>query len=424
LVRKRRKLELHPRTPVITGIGVVSPIGIGRGPDEFWNALIADKCGISKIDLFDVETFPCQIAGVVRDWDAGRYLEKRSARFFGRGTQFGLVAARFAVEDAGLCGFDPQNSGVVIGVGAPALEQIEEQAFSKHVNFEVYEQGPDPISLLKGMISAPASAIALQHGISGYVELISSTCASAFNALGLAAEKIKDGTCDVILAGGVDAPINRIYMQALCASGAIATKYNDKPDEAMRPFEKDRTRSVLAEGAAILVVESFEHAKARGVSRYYCSIDAWGHAPENTNELFMINREGQGWAKLLRSVLKGVRPDFISAHGPSDEVIDRVEFMALRQALGDEVLKIPVTSTKGATGSAFSAAGALQIAAAAIALHKGLIPHTRNYEKADPGIPLKIVKKPKASKPGSVLVNGHGLSGINTAVLLGGGSNV
>lgn len=404
------------RRAVITGIGVISPIGIGI--HSYWKNLMAGKCGIKKISQFNPDTFPCQIAGEV-EWQPERYLNKRGIKHYSRATQFAVTAARLAFQDSGLEGLDPVDTAVITGTGAPAVEQIENQILDNDVDLGRFEadKRQDPTSLIKGMISAPASAIALSLGTHGHVETVSATCASAFSALGRALERIKAGREDVIIAGGVDAPITRIYMQALCASKAIAFDYNDRPREALRPFEKNRTRSVLAEGAGIFVCESAGHARARG-ARIYCDIESFSMGSENTNELFLLEREGRRWSDVIRRAVGRAPIDLICAHGPGDKTIDRVEISALNASLGRRARRIPVTSTKGATGSSFSAAGALQLAAAAMTLHTGRIPPTRNYEVPDPECNLNIISKPIRKRPRSVLVNVHGLGGINAAIVL------
>lgn len=404
------------RKAVITGIGVVSPIGIGIR--SYWKNLMAGKCGIKKISQFNPDLFPCQIAGEI-EWKPERYLNKRGIKHYSRATQFAVTAAGLAMRDSGLERIDPVDTAIITGTGAPALEQIESQILGRQVNLARFEpeKNQDPTTLIKGMISAPASAIALSLGTRGHVETVSATCASAFSALGRALERIHSGQEDVVIAGGVDAPITRIYMQALCASRAIAFDYNDRPREALRPFEKNRTRSVLAEGAGIFICESAGHARARG-ARVYCELKSFSMGAENTNELFLLEKEGRRWSDVIRRAVGRAPIDLICAHGPGDKTIDRVEIRALYASLGRRAGGIPVTSTKGATGSSFSAAGALQLAAAAMTLRTGQIPPTRNYVVPDPECDLNIISKPRRSRPRSVLVNVHGLGGINAAIVL------
>ena len=404
------------RRAVITGIGVVSPIGIGVV--DYWRNLMAGKCGIRKISQFNPESFPCQIAGEIQ-WRPEQYLNKRGVKHYSRATQFAVTAAGLALQDSGLERLDPVDTAVITGTGAPAVEQIESQVLERRIDLATFEheRGQDPTTLIKGMISAPASAIALTLGTRGHVETVSATCASAFSAIGRALERIQSGKEDVVIAGGVDAPITRIYMQALCASRAIAFDYNDRPMEALRPFEKNRTRSVLAEGAGIFICESLGHARSRG-ARIYCEIRSFSMGTENTNELFLIEKEGDRWSEIIRRAVGRAPIDLICAHGPGDKIIDRVENRALLASLGKRARRIPVTSTKGATGSSFSAAGALQLAAAAMTLETGVIPPTRNYIDPDPDCNLNVIARPLRSRPRSVLVNVHGLGGMNAAVVL------
>lgn len=409
------------RRAVITGIGVVSPIGIGV--ENFWEALISGQSGIRNIDLFDVSTFPCQIAGQI-SWDVRKELGVRANRFYARGTQFGVRAARLAMQDAGLqsAGLDPYNTGIIVGTAGAAIEQQEQQIYGRGANFSNYKEGLfDPLALTKGLLSAPVSAIAYDLGIAGYCATESATCPSALYSLATAALRINAGLEDLLIVGGVDAPINRSYLASLCAMHAVATDTNHDPHKALKPFDDKRTRSVLAEGAALFIVETYERAMDRGAN-IYCSIPLQkGFQQENINELYFADKSGSAWANLIKNVRKRLRlqrVDCIMAHAPSDSDIDLAEARALNEVFGKKLKKIPITSIKAAIGSGFAAAGAMQVAASALAIKKGLVPPTLNFRHLDKRCNLLPVSIPVKVRLNNIMILAHGQGGNNACLVL------
>lgn len=408
------------RRAIVTGIGVVSPLGIGVA--EFWENLLAGKSGVDTITRFDASSFPSRIAAEVKGFDPWQYMSKRRQKYFSRASQFAVAATHLALEDACLPHLDPYRTDVVIGSAISSLGTIEETLYRSSSRLEEYdEHAINPTDMFKVFISAPASAVALEIGSQGYVTTVATACAAAVNALGLAKERIEDGHADVVIAGGVDTPITRIVLNALCAAQFLATN-NRAPRNSLCPFDKRRSRSALGEGCVLFVVEERNHALARA-ARGYAELLACHQENENTNELYVSDQEGKNWATALLHLLEQdgrKAPAHINAHAPSDKVIDYLETLALKQALGKRAYKSPVVSIKGQVGSGFSAAGAQQLAAACLSLKHGLIPPNYNYREPDPLCDLHYPVAPRPGRLGRVLVNSHGLGGVNAAMLLKG----
>ena len=416
--KSRRKKTA--RKVVITGIGIVSPIGIGV--EEFWENLLEGKSGIDTIRQIDAESFPSQIAGEVVDFEARakHLLTKRQAKYYSRVCQFASAAFALAKKDANLNYFDPYRTDVILGSATSALAEFDRQVFRNPTAGREWVEGAFESQVLgRVFMNGPACAIALMEDIQGHVTTLSSACASSLNALGLAAERLKDGRCDIAITGGADCGINYFSLNSFCATESLAT-CNDVPGDALCPFDKRRTKSVLGEGAAIFILEDERHAKARG-ARIYAEVSSFSQNYENTNELYLLDRTGKRWARTIRNAIEQgskSKIDFIAAHAPSDELIDEVEALAFKEAIGEKVSNIPVSSIKGSVGSALGAAGGLQLAAAALAVRTGWLHPTRNFKVPDPKVPLKVITAKKKTNPQAVLVNAHGFGGVNVSVLL------
>lgn len=408
------------RKAVITGIGIVSPLGIGV--EAFWNGLLEGKSAVDKITRFNTRSFPSRIAAEVKDFDPWQYMAKRRLKYFSRASQFAVAASNLAIEDAGLSGIDPFRTDIIIGSAISSLGTIEETLYRSKTKLEEYdEHAINPADMFKVFISAPASAVALEIGSKGYVTTVATACASAINAVGVATDRIEEGHADVAIAGGLDTPITRIVLNALCAADFLSTE-NTNPKDCLCPFDKRRSHSVLGEGCVLFVLEDYNHAVARAATGYAEIVD-YHQENENTNELYISDEEGQNWANMLMTLIeKNERkvPDHINAHAPSDTAIDYLETLAFKKALGNRAYKPPVLSIKGLVGSAFSAAGAQQIATACLSLKHGMIPPNYNYKEPDPLCDLKYPVQPKKGKLDRVLVNSHGLGGVNSAMLLKG----
>ncbi len=404
--------------PVITGIGVVSPIGIGHS--LFWDSLLSGKTGIDRITLFDASKYPTQIAAEVRDLDESAYLTERQQKHFSRMARLALVAFRLAQADCGLAHFDRFRTDVVLGSASIAFEVLERQIGRSDTGLLDFKEGEmETLAMLRTIMSAPANAIALDAGLEGYVTTVTNACASALTAVAQGAERIRHNQAEVVICGGVDTPITPIVLNAHCSAGLLTTQNGD-PRLALAPFDARRTKPALGEGAAVFIVEDRARAVARG-ARIYAEIEGFAQANENINELFMMDRSGQAWSEVMkRAGVEGV--DHINAHGPSDRTIDRTETTAIRFAFGKREAHMPVTSIKGAVGSGMASAGAFQIAASALTLHTGTIPPIYNYGEPDPNCDLDCVAHPRSTRTGRVMISSHALGGVNSILVLGAAS--
>ncbi len=423
---KKKAATIHrvlrsARVPVITGIGVVSPIGTGTG--KFWENLNKSVSGIGRISLFDPSHFPSQIAAEVKDFDPAEHLTKTQRKNFSRATAFAVAAAQMSMLDAGAPTIDPYRTDVLIGSAVSGYDRVQEDLIAKSLargETELYQPGAiDPLAMLKSFIHAPASAVALRYSVKGYVSTISTACSSGLNAIGQAAERIRSGLCDSALAGGVDTPITRFFLAGYCAANFLTTE-NQAGTEALCPFDRRRTGAALGEGSAVFLIEEKRQALARG-ARIYCEVAAFQQENENVNEVYLSDRSGNAWAQMLRNLLDklGSRQiDHINAHGPSDIWIDKLEARALHKAFPTEAAEIPTTSIKGQVGSGMASAGVFQVAAGALTLLHGVIPPVFNYREPDPECDLNLKRTPKHRPLRQVLINGHAVGGINAALVL------
>ena len=416
------RANTRQRIPVISGIGVVSPIGTGT--DKFWKNLCDSVSGVERISLFDPSQFPSQIAAEVRDFDVGEHLNRTQQKNYSRGTSFAVAAAQMAATSAGHPDLDPYRTDVLIGSAVSSYDQVQEDlvhAGMERGDDQLYRPGAiDPLSMLKSFIHAPASAIALRYNVKGYVSTISTACSSGLNAIGQAAERVRSGMCDSVFAGGVDTPITRFFLAGYCSANFLTTE-NHAGGQSLCPFDRRRSGAALGEGSAVFFIEEKRQALARG-ARIFCEIAAFQQENENVNEVYLSDRSGHAWAEMLKNLLgklRSPRIDYINAHGPSDVHIDKLEARALHRAFAGDAEHIPTTSIKGQVGSGMASAGVFQVAAGALSIYHNRIPPMFNYREPDPEIQLNV--KPPGRRRGplkQVLVNGHAVGGINAALVL------
>lgn len=392
---------------VITGIGVISPLG--HGIDTFFNGLITGKSGLRKITRFDASTYPCQIAGEV-DFKPEDFLEKRFIRFTSLATQFACAAFRLGQADAGIERF-PTQTEVIFGCGVSNLEPVADHLQKAPETSHEYSAA-DPLIVQRMFIGGPASGVALLAGARGLVTTVSTACSSGVNALGIAFDRIKSGRVDIAIVGACDTPLNRLVHNGFCSSGHY-TSNNDPANQ--KPFDARREKCAPGEGASVFILESDRRARARG-ARVYCEVSGFSAENENTSELYFIDKSGTTWGRVLGLVAKGAT--HINAHGISDRVVDLVEAAAIRIAMGKALKKTSVTSIKGAVGSGLAAAGGFQIATAAKTVHTGIIPPTLRYATPDPEIGLDVPTCQRQTNPRAVIVSSHGVTGYNAAIQL------
>ncbi len=396
----------------ITGIGVVSPIGIGLG--NFWQGLLESRTGVGPITLFDAESFPSRIAAEVKDFDPSPFMTPREQKAFSRATQFARVAYELAYADSGLSYIDPARTGVIMGTSMNAFDVMEEQILKNPDGIRKFTAGiGDPMGLLRTALNSPACAIALKAGAENYVTTVSSACASGIDAVGQAFRRVQNDEADIVICGSVDTPITRLIFAGFCSANFLSTN-NEHPDEAVSPFDVRHDRHVLGEGASVFILENAKLARARN-ARIYAQIDGFALQTENINQYFLLDKSGEKWRKMIDRALDGRGPDHVNAHAPSDRSIDIAEGRALSQTVLPDT---PVTSIKGSVGQGMSSAGGFQIAAAANTIYTGTIPPIRNHRLADDDSHLFFVKKSLRQKVRRVLVNSHGIGGINAAIVL------
>lgn len=418
LLQKRgANVPEHRRRVVVTGMGVVSPIGIGL--DAFWSGLVEGRSGIGPITRFDASGLDCRIAGEVHDFEPERYMDRKEARRADRFAQFALAASLMAVQDAGLEGNLPLGSraGVVIGSGIGGMDTWE----ASHRT--LLEKGPGRVSPFTVPMMIPnmaAGLVSIRFGAEGPNRCTVSACASGADAIGDAFRIIQRGDADLALAGGTEAAITPFSIAAFAAAKSLSTR-NDDPPRASRPFDRDRDGFVMGEGAGILVLEALEHARARG-ARIYAEIVGYGA----TADAFHITQpapEGRGAAKAMQAALDdaGLAPeavDYINAHGTSTEYNDWYETVAIKQVFGEHARRLAISSTKSMTGHLLGAAGGVEAIACVLAIDRGVIPPTINLETPDPRCDLDYVpNQARRQKVDVAVSNSFGFGGHNAVLV-------
>lgn len=402
---------------VITGCGCISPVG--NNVSDTWQALLAGRSGVDWITLFDASQHKTRFAAEVKGFDGAALFGSREARRMDRFTQFALAASLEAIEQAKLRVevLNRDRIGVVIGTGIGGISTLLAQVE------EMRARGPERVSpfLVPMMIadSAPAT-IAIQLGLRGPNMALATACASGANAIGEAAEMIRRGTADVMLAGGAEAAIVPVAMAALNVMGALSAR-NEAPQQASRPFDRERDGFVMGEGAGMLVLESLEHAQARG-ARILAELSGYG----TSNDAYHISapaENGAGAALSMQWALEdaGLSPeqiDYINAHGTSTPLNDKSETQAIKRVFGETAYSIPVSSTKSMTGHLLGASGALEAVICVQVLQEQILPPTINYEYPDPECDLDYVpNQPRSRTVHHVMSNSFGFGGHNATLI-------
>ncbi len=401
------------RRAVITGIGPVTPVGIGV--DAFWAGMTGGRNGVRTISRFPIGDLPVSVAGEVDGFEATDFLDAKEARRTDRFTQFGVASAKLAWEDAAAPEVVAERGGVIFATGIGGLETI----LSQHL--VLLEKGPgriSPFMVPMLMANAPAGHIAMRFGLTGANFATISACSSSNHALFEALRLIRDGTLDLVIAGGSESATLPLTVAAFSQMTAL-TK-NPDPETASRPFDADRDGFVLSEGASSLIVESEEHATARG-ARIYCELAGAG-ASDDAFHITAPDPKGSGAALAMRWALRdaGAEPDdvtYINAHGTSTPLNDAAESAAIRAVLGSHAQEVAVSSTKSMTGHMLGAAGAVEAAVCALAIANGKIPPTVHYATPDPDCDLDVTpNQGRDLKLELALSNSFGFGGHNACV--------
>ena len=405
------------RRVVVTGLGIVSPVGIGV--DESWASILAGRSGIGAITRFDASGFPVRIAGEVKGFDVAKYLSAKEARRYDTFIHYGLVAAMESIRDAGLEGWngDKERAGVCIGSGIGGLPMIEEthQAYAAAGLRKV-----SPFFVPGTIINMISGLLSIHYGYKGPNLATVTACSTANHSIGEAARLIEYGDADLMVAGGAESTVSPLGMGGFIAARALSHR-NDDPATASRPWDQDRDGFVLGEGAGVVVLEELEHAKARG-ARIYCELAGYGMSAD-AHHITAPPEDGDGARRSMLNALKNARMattdvDYINAHGTSTPVGDVAECIAVTRAFGDHAARLAVSSTKSMTGHLLGAAGGVEAVFTVLALRDQVAPPTANLVNVDPACDLDFV--PNAARKMAIrgaLSNSFGFGGTNATLV-------
>lgn len=406
----------EPQRVVVTGLGAISPLGLNVA--DTWQGLLDGRSGGGPITLFDASNLEVRIGCEVKAFDPRDFMDHREARRTDRFTQFALAAAREAIADSGLTGssYDATRVGALIGTGIGGVQSLVDTVHT------LEQRGParcSPLAVPMLMANAAGAQIAILYGYKGPNYAVTSACATGNNALGEAMEIIKRGDADVMVAGGSDAALVPIAIASLSNAGALS-KRNDDPAGASRPFDATRDGFVFGEGAAVLILESEDHARKRS-ARVYAELCGYG----TTSDAFHITAPAEGGEGAARSMQLALakahlRPDdidYINAHGTSTPLNDKSETAAIKTVFGAHAYKLAVSSTKSMVGHLIGAAGAIEAVATVLTIYHSIIHPTINYHNPDPDCDLDCV--PNVARKATVraaISNGFGFGGHNATV--------
>ncbi len=408
---------MQRRRVVITGLGVVT--SLSRQVDDLWQRICRGESGIGPITVFDASAFPVRFAGEVRDWSTEGYLPNKEARRLDRFCQFAMVAGIDAVRDSGIRfeDYDPYRCGVIVGSGIGGLNEIETQ------HERLLTKGPDRVSAFtipKLMVNAAAGQLSIHFGLRGPNAAVASACASASHAIGEAFQAIRYGEAEVMLTGGSEAALTPMGIAGFAKMRALSER-NDEPTRASRPFDKDRDGFVLAEGAAVLVLEELEFAKARG-AKIYAELVGYG-ASADAGHITQPDQTGQGPSHAMQRAIQdaGVEPqqmDYINAHGTATPLGDVAETNAIKRVFGDHAYRLNVSSTKSQLGHLLGASGAVEAVLTVLAIHHQTVPPTINLETPDPDCDLNYTPlEPVQRQVRVAMSNSFGFGGHNASLV-------
>jgi len=408
---------MEKRRVVVSGIGMISPLGIGNEPN--WRGLLEGRSGVGRITKFDPAAFACQIAGEVRGFEPEQWIEKKEVKKSDTFIHYAIVAAQMAVDDAGLdtAKYDHERLGVIIGSGIGGLPLIEE------MHTKMLERGPSRVSpfFIPGLIiNLAAGQISIRFNCKGPNSAPATACATGAHAIGDAFKIIQRDDADVMFAGGTEAVITPLAIGGFAAMRALSTR-NDDPQHASRPWDLNRDGFIVGEGAGVLLLEEREQAIRRG-AKIYCELTGYGMSSD-AYHITSPAEDGSGMINVMRRALKdaGLQPtdiDYINAHGTSTPLGDKAETVAIKGVFGEHAYKLAVSSTKSMTGHLLGAAGGLEAAISAMVMREGMLPPTINHETPDPDCDLDYV--PNQARPKQVrhvLSNSFGFGGTNATLV-------
>jgi 3-oxoacyl-[acyl-carrier-protein] synthase II len=404
------------RRVVVTGMGIVSPVGIGLS--AAWDSIRNARSGVAPITRFDCAAFPTRIAAEVKDFDVGKYLSAKEARRYDTFVHYGLAATMDAVADAGFADYDgdKERVGVCIGSGIGGLPLIEE---TKAAYMAGGWRKITPFFVPGSIVNMVAGLASIHYGYRGPNLAIVSACSTANHSIGEAGRLIEYGDADVMIAGGAEATVSALGIGGFCAARALSTR-NDDPATASRPWDVDRDGFVQGEGAGILVLEEYEHAKARG-ARIYCELAGYGMSAD-AHHITAPPDDGHGGARSMQNAMRNARLnvddiDYINAHGTSTPLGDVAECIAIKRAFGEHAQRLAVSSTKSMTGHLLGAAGGVEAVFTVLALRDQLAPPTANLFHQDPLCDLDFVPRvARDMRIRAALSNSFGFGGTNATL--------
>ena len=413
------------RRVVVTGIGLLS--SIGEGKENTWNNLLNGKSGIKKIDQFNTDEFSCKIAGYISNdenntnyFDISSHLDNKEIKRNDRFIQYGIVAAKMAVEDSGIQNLsdeDKLNTGVIVGSGIGGLETIYNGSMT------IKNSGPrklSPFFIPSSLINLLSGQISIKYGFKGPNHSVVTACATGAHSIGDAGEIIKRGAADIMIAGGAEAAVCELGLAGFCAARSLSTSYNDDPELASRPWDKNRDGFVMGEGAGIIVLEELEHARKRD-AKIYAELIGYGMSGD-AYHITAPSEDGDGGFRAMAQSLKmaNISPeniDYVNAHGTSTIKGDQIELNAIMRLFRNNE-NLFVSSTKSSIGHLLGAAGSVESIFSILAINNSIAPATLNLEDPIESNNIKLVSKvPKETKINIALSNSFGFGGTNTALL-------
>ena len=410
--------RMKNRRVVITGLGVIASNGIGI--DDVWDSLANGRSGIRKITFFDASSYPCKVAGEVKDFDPLDFMPPKSARRMDRFAQFAVACTKMALEDSKLDLTDTNTDriGIALGSALGGIPSAEEQ---HSVFIERGLKRVDPLLAIKIFPGGATSQVSIEFGICGHSNTIGGACSAGTDNVGYAFYAIKNNLADIMITGGTEAPIVPLTLGSFSLLGAISTKNGD-PTRVSRPFDKERDGFVMGEGAGVLILEDLEHALARGVP-IYAEVLGYG----TTNDAYHMVHPlptGEQAKKAIELALQEARIDpteidHVNAHGSSTPLNDKIETKIIKEVFGEYAYEIPISANKSMIGHALGAAGAIELVASVLTIKNQFIPPTTNYEYPDPECDLDYVpNKGRKASVNTVLKNSFGFGGKNSSIII------
>jgi 3-oxoacyl-[acyl-carrier-protein] synthase II len=407
-----------PRRVAVTGVGLVSPLGIGN--ENNWNALVAGKSGVGPITRFDASGFACRIAGEVKGFDPSLYMEKKEIKKMDTFIHYAMAAAKFAMDDSGLPVGDENRERIAVVIGSgigglPIIEETQKNYLQKGVRVI------SPFFITALIANEAAGNVSIKYGLKGPNLATVTACTTGAHAVGEAYRMIQYGDADAAIAGGTESVITPLAVGGFAVMRALSTR-NDEPERASRPFDLERDGFVMGEGAGLVVLEELEAAKKRG-ARIYAELVGYGMSGDAFH-IAAPSEDGDGPARVMKNALLDaeIQPEqvgYINAHGTSTPMGDKVETVAIKMVFGAFAKKVPISSTKSSTGHLLGAAGGLETGIVALALHHGILPPTINYEFPDPECDLDYVpNEAREVRVEYALSNSFGFGGTNGCLVL------